>query len=41
MSDHIENAGAKGKTLAKILLFFFFFFATWAYVYWSNFNLTF
>ncbi len=41
MSDHIENAGKKGYCMMYIFLAFATFFAVWAYVYWSNFDLTF
>ncbi len=36
MSDHIENAGGKGRCLMYFFIFIILFIATWASVYYSN-----
>jgi len=41
MSDHIHNAGKKGFCLMWFFIIFFLFISTWAYVYYTNDNLTF
>jgi len=41
MSDEIKDSGGKGFFMFKVFFFFFMVIITWAYVYWSNFQLEF
>ncbi len=41
MADQIDNSGKKGYCFMYVILFFLAVIITWAYVYWSNFKLTF
>ncbi len=36
MSEHIENAGAKGACIGKFFIGLLLFICLWAYMYYSN-----
>jgi len=38
MSDHIDNAGKKGRWILYFFTFIILFISTWAWVYYSNQN---